>query len=374
MDAVVAAAGDHKLNQYGSGAGLPALVKALKHKLAIQNGLEKCEVMVTAGANQAFTNVVLTLLDSASKAVLFKPYYFNHLMAIQMTGGADNVIFGRCDAESWHPDLSWLEQCLQGKEKPTMVVLVNPNNPTGVLMTKDELQRARHLCEAAGVWLVVDNTYEDFTYDGREHTCVSGPNVINIFSMSKAFGMMGWRLGYIAYPDAELAADSELGFQMAKVQDTIPICVTQISQVAALGALEAGSPWVKQQVQGLAKNREAILDALSPLACGKDSGAAGGEGAIYFWAKLPSGCEEDEAVVSWLVKEHKVCVVPGSACGCPGYVRVAFANLEESKCKQAAAQLKEGLRQLVDQGSKLLQTSPASRNGVGSTAAPCEDM
>lgn len=53
------------------------------------------EVMVTAGANQAFTNVVLTLLDSASKAVLFKPYYFNHLMAIQMTGGADNVILGR---------------------------------------------------------------------------------------------------------------------------------------------------------------------------------------------------------------------------------------------------------------------------------------
>lgn len=54
-------------------------------------------------------------------------------------------------------------------------------------MTKDELQRARRLCEAAGVWLIVDNTYEDFTYDGREHTCVSGPNVINIFSMSKVW-------------------------------------------------------------------------------------------------------------------------------------------------------------------------------------------
>ena len=70
---------------------------------------------------------------------------------------------------------------------------------------------------------------------------------------------MGWRLGYIAYPDAELAADSELGFQIAKVQDTIPICVTQMSQVAALGALEAGSPWVRQQVQGLASNRWAVL-------------------------------------------------------------------------------------------------------------------
>ena len=54
-------------------------------------------------------------------------------------------------------------------------------------MTKAELQRAQQLCEAAGVWLIVDNTYEDFTYDGREHTCVSGPNVINIFSMSKVW-------------------------------------------------------------------------------------------------------------------------------------------------------------------------------------------
>lgn len=71
----------------------------------------------------------------------------------------------------------------------------------------------------------------------------------------QAFGMMGWRLGYIAYPNASLAADPDLGFQMSKVQDTIPICVSQMSQVAGLGALQAGSPWVRQQVQGLAGNR-----------------------------------------------------------------------------------------------------------------------
>lgn len=87
-----------------------------------------------------------------------------------------------------------------------------------------------------------------------------------------------------------------------------------------------------------------------------------------------AGCQDDDAVVSWLVKEHKVCVVPGSACGCPGYIRVAFANLEESKCKEAAAQLKRGLQQLVDQGSEALKSSHASPNGVGNTAVPCEDV
>ena len=74
------------------------------------------------------------------------------------------------------------------------------------------------------------------------------------------------------------------------------------------------------------------------------------------------------------MKEHKVCVVPGSACGCPGYVRVAFANLDEGKCKQAAAQLKRGLQQLVDEGSEALHHSQSPQNGVSNTAAPCEEM
>ena len=87
--------------------------------------------MITAGANQAFVNIVVGLLDASDRCVLFKPYYFNHLMALQMTGGAANVVFGDCDRQTWHPDLDWLEGELAGPNPPKMVVLVNPNNPTG---------------------------------------------------------------------------------------------------------------------------------------------------------------------------------------------------------------------------------------------------
>lgn len=89
------------------------------------------EVMVTSGANQAFTNLVLTLLDPSDAAVLFVPYYFNHLMALQMTGGGRSVVYGRCDPYTWQPNLDWLEQALSGPDPPKMVVLVNPCNPTG---------------------------------------------------------------------------------------------------------------------------------------------------------------------------------------------------------------------------------------------------
>lgn len=118
-------------------------------------------------------------------------------------------------------------------------------------------------------------------------------------------------------------------------------------------------------IAALAANRAAIADALSPLAAAPQNGGgagvsatagvAGGEGAIYFWARLPPGFEDaDEAVVGWLIREHGVCVIPGSACGAPGHVRAAFANLKERDCAEAAARLKRGLAALVAEGPAAL--------------------
>jgi aspartate/methionine/tyrosine aminotransferase len=114
----------------------------------------------------------------------------------------------------------------------------------------------------------------------------------------------------------------------------------------ALAALQQGGGYVEVQIAGLQANREAVADALSPLGELGD-GVAGGEGAIYYWGRLPPGCEDDEAVVEWLIREHGVCVIPGSSCGGPGYIRVAYANLSEQQCREAAARLKQGLQQLV---------------------------
>lgn len=332
------------INSYGPDEGLPALRDALRTKVSVENGLENHNIMVTAGANQAFANVVLALLDAGDNCVLFKPHYFNHAMALSMTGV--QLVSGPCDPKTWHPDLEWLKGHLESNIMTKMVVICNPCNPTGVALTQIEVSRAAELCQAAGAWLVLDNTYENFMYDGRKHFCASGSNIINIFSFSKAYGMMGWRVGYIAYPD-----NSDLAMNLLKVQDTIPICPTQISQHVALGALEAGHVWVSERVKELERNRIAILQALEPLG-GIGNGVAGGEGAIYLWARLPAKyVDDDNAVVEWLVKKHKVCVIPGSACGQPGCIRVAFANLPSDKCCVAADALRKGLEELISTDS-----------------------
>ena len=172
------------IHTYCPDEGYPPLLDALKTKLEKENGLQNPHCMVTSGANQAFMNCVLTLLDeddemgNISKCVVFEPYYFNHVMAIQMTrGGTNSNTSEEIDAEAVKgllfgptsngvPDLQWLRSQLEkyryesGGNSIRMVALVNPGNPTGVALTYSFLEEIKDLTKEFGVWLVMDNTYE----------------------------------------------------------------------------------------------------------------------------------------------------------------------------------------------------------------------
>lgn len=332
------------ISRYGNDEGIPELRAALVKKLRNENNLHKSSVMVTAGANQAFVNLVLTLCDAGDSVVMYAPYYFNSYMSFQMTG-ITNILVGPGNPETLYPDADWLEKVLsESKPVPKLVTIVNPGNPTGTYIPESLLKRIANLCEKAGSWLVVDNTYEYFMFDDLKHTCVEGNHVVNIFSFSKAYGMMGWRIGYIAYP-SEVEG---LGSQLLKVQDNIPICASIISQHLALYSLELGPEWVTERVKTLAKNRQIVLEALSSLGEGS---IKGGEGAIYLWVKIPSGHGYDDfEVVRWLANRHGIAVIPGSACGAAGNLRISFGGLTENDCRAAAERLKKGLEELVAHG------------------------
>jgi aspartate/methionine/tyrosine aminotransferase len=403
------------LHSYGPTPGYPPLRAALRRRMAAL-GLPGYSPVVTPGANSAFAIAVLALCDEGDAVALFPPLYFNHKMAVQMTGGSAGLMLAPLRADL-RPDLAWLERACRGEETsggrpPRVVVLVNPANPTGVALARDELDRAAEATRRAGAWLVVDNTYADFTYDGREHYCPAGGHVVHVFSMSKAYGMMGWRVGWIGLPPppppppddggapaaadaaaaaASAAAAEDLGDggalmdEVLKVQDSIPICATQLSQAVALAALEGdgdddggdgrqqhpsadfGDAYVSARVAELARaNRRIVREALT-AALGAES-VLGGEGGIYFFARLPAAFAErartrasgDDDVVAWLVRHSGVCVLPGSACAAPGWLRVAFANLPAGgPCEEAAARLQGGLAELVRRGVAALDDGGA---------------
>ncbi|KAJ8608823.1 hypothetical protein CTAYLR_010237 [Chrysophaeum taylorii] len=336
-DAIAAcAAGLSSSHAYQPAEGLPALREALRRKIRDENGLSRSEIMVTAGANQAYANLVIALLDSGDRAALLTPYYFNHLMALQMTGC--EPIFASTTPELL-PDVAALEREAFDREDPArMVTLVNPGNPTGVTIPREILEAVSDLCARRGAWLVLDNTYEHFAW-GLPHDVIEGDHVVNIFSFSKAFGMMGWRVGYLAYPPA-------LGPEILKVQDTVVICPTAASQLVALGALEAaGRPWVSRKLLTLEEPKRLVRDALVD-ALGVSS-VRGGSGAIYLLGSLPDGAPDDERIAERLITEFGVATVPGSACGAPGTIRVCYANLPIDDVREAARRLSVGLRTIV---------------------------
>ncbi|KAK9022576.1 hypothetical protein V6N11_002826 [Hibiscus sabdariffa] len=341
---------------YGADEGLPELREALTRKLRQENNLNKSSVMVTAGANQAFVNLVLTLCDAGDSVVMFAPYYFNAYMSFQMTG-VTKILVGPSNPETLYPDADWLEKTLlETNPVPKLVSVVNPGNPSGTYIPEPLLKRISDICKNAGCRLFVDNTYEYFMYDGLEHSCLEGDHIVNIFSFSKAYGMASWicnlfsALNMILYGLMQIAYPTEvegLATQLLKVQDNIPICASLISQRLALHSLEVGPEWVQERVKDLVKNREIVIEALSPLGEGS---VQGGEGAIYLWATLPGKYTDDFKVVHWLAHRHGVVMIPGSACGCPGHLRVSFGGLMENDCRAAADRLKRGLEELVKHG------------------------
>lgn len=138
-----------------------------------------------------------------------------------------------------------------------------------------------------------------------------------------------------------------LAEQLLKVQDNIPICASIIGQRLALYSLEVGPEWIRERVKDLVKNRELVREALSPLG---DDAVKGGEGAIYLWAKLPDKYSDDFEVVRWLVNRHGVVVIPGSASGGRGHIRISFGGLTQADCEIAAQRLQKGLKELIEVG------------------------
>jgi len=337
---------DPVTHEYNDGAGVPPLVDAITAKLRTQNGIDTARgsrVMVTAGSNMAFMHAVFAVTEPGDEIILPVPFYFNHEMAIEMAG---------CRAvrvptdERYQLRLDALAQAITPRTRA--IVTVSPNNPSGAVFGEESLRAVSALCRQRGLYHFADEVYEYFTYDGARHfspASIPGAEAytVSMYSLSKAYGFAGWRVGYMAYPE-HLAAG------IIKSQDTILVCATVASQVAAIAALAVGRSYCAPHVRELAEVREIVrreLSALAPLATVPPA-----DGAFYVLLRvnLPAASRlSDLTIAERLVREHKVAVVPGRAFGMTDgcYFRVAYGALQKATVAEGVGRLVSGLRAIL---------------------------
>jgi aspartate/methionine/tyrosine aminotransferase len=330
---------DHR---YGPVEGSPDLVEALRRKLSAENGIDvgsDRRIVVTAGGNMAFVNTVLAVTDPGDEVILVAPFYFNHDMAIVMAGcrtvavPTDGNYQLRIDA---------IQSALTPRTRA--VVTISPNNPSGAVYPERTLREVNALCAAHGVYHVHDEAYEYFTYEGVKHFSpgsIAGgtPHTISLFSLSKTYGMAGWRVGYMVIPD-------DLFEAVNKIQDTNLICPTIVSQVVAEAALQAGSGYCRARVGELAEVRRLVLDACRAVSdiCTVPTP----DGAFYCLVRVHAAMDP-LTLVERLITEHKVAAIPGTAFGLTEgcYLRISYGALDKDTVAEGMARLVNGLRAIV---------------------------
>ena len=341
-DALAEAAADPELHRYGAVEGLPPLLDGLRQKLERDNGIQvhpASRVIVTAGSNMAFVNAMLAIADPGDEIILPVPFYFNHEMAVIMAGCRPVAV---ATDEHYQLDLDRLRDAITPQTRA--IVTVSPNNPAGVVYPEATLREVNALCHDEGVFHISDEAYEYFVFDDARHFSPGGldgaaAHTISLYSFSKAFGVAGWRVGYMVIPSALAGA-------VDKIQDTILVCPPAASQYAAAGALTVGAAYCRAHLPELVTVRATLRDTLAEVSDLCDVPEA--NGAMYYLARIhaPIGSLD---LATRLIREHRVAVIPGSAFGLDDRctLRLSYGAVDANEAAEGAARLARGLRAIL---------------------------
>eukprot|EP01117_Protostelium_nocturnum_P012981 TRINITY_DN4808_c0_g1_i2.p1 TRINITY_DN4808_c0_g1~~TRINITY_DN4808_c0_g1_i2.p1 ORF type:complete len:389 (+),score=93.72 TRINITY_DN4808_c0_g1_i2:59-1225(+) len=318
------------IDRYGAIEGIEVLRNEIKKKLREENKYSyDREVYVTPGSNAAFQSVLLTLCDPGDEVVLFAPYFFNHHMSITLSGAIPKVV--PFDPKDFLPSIGDFEAAVG--EKTRVVVICNPSNPSGVIYSPSLIQHVQKYCQERGIWIISDEAYEDFVYDGQDHVSTDGPNVINLFTFSKGASLAGWRIGYMAFPPS-------LTPQFAKIQDSIFIHASHIGQFFAAQHCQEGRIRTKQFVKSLEVHRDLFWNAIKHI-----PGTVKTNGAFYYLIPVPKGMKESEAL-RFIFEKYNIKLLSAKGCGAPGYLRIAFAVIPPELVESCSTRLEKALKDL----------------------------
>lgn len=316
------------IGKYAPPPGLPELKRKIAERLKEQKGIEadpQKQIIITAGGIQALMMAWMTVLEPGDEVLIASPGFSSHYEQVVLAGGVP-VAVPLVEEDNWRLDVEAYRRAVTDKSKA--LVLVNPGNPTGSVISEAELRGIAELALEHDLFVITDDPYEVFVYDDLElfhmlRIPELSKQVIACASFSKEFAMTGWRVGWIL-------AEEGITNQMLKVQDSLVICAPTISQVASLIALEESYEPTLEMVREMGRRREITckrLDRLSDLFSYRKP-----QGAYYVFPRIiPERFQNSVDFCIRLLKESGVVVVPGSAFGPTGeaHVRMSYCFTRE---------------------------------------------
>ncbi len=312
--------------------GIPELKEAVIKKFKRDNGFdyEADQVLVSCGGKQSFSNLCQALLNDGDEVIIPAPYWVSYPDMVLLAGGIP-VIVEAGQESNFKLTPEKLEAAISDKTR--LFVLNSPSNPTGVLYSKEELAALGEvLLKHPDIIVATDDMYELILFGNREFSNIlnATPELYDrcvvLNGVSKAYAMTGWRIGYAAGP-------AELIKGMKKIQGQSTSNPTSISQYAAVEALNGDQECIKPMIKAFKERHDFVVKSLNEID-GVD--CLESDGTFYSFPNVEGliarveGVTNDTELAEHLLDKTGVALVPGSAFGLPGHIRLSFATSMEN--------------------------------------------
>jgi len=307
--------------KYTPSAGLPELRQAISEKLEADNQLSyrPSQVVVSSGAKHSCYNAILATCQPGDEVLIPSPYWVSYPDMVRLAG-AEPVIVQTTERNGWKMRASDFENAMTPRTK--MVILNSPGNPSGSVYTREELEGIVEVAAEEDIYILSDEIYEKLVYDDTKHVSIASLSkeaydlTITVNGFSKAYAMTGWRLGYLAAPEA-----------VAKAVDNIQSHSTShpcsFAQKGALAALKGDQQALADMRDEFAMRRDYMFDRITKI---PNITAVKPQGAFYILVNISQLGLSSQNFADRLLSKANVAVVPGAAFGDDRTVRLSYAT------------------------------------------------
>jgi len=307
--------------KYTPSAGIPELRAAIAEKFAADNGLtyRAGQVVVSNGAKHSCYNAILATCQPGDEVIIPAPYWVSYPDMVRLVG-AEPVIVPTMERNNWKMSAEDFENAMTPRTK--MLIMNSPCNPTGSVYTREELEAIVEVASGEDIYILSDEIYEKLIYDDAKHVSIASLSkeaydlTITVNGFSKSYAMTGWRLGYLAAPEA-----------VAKAVDSIQSHTTAnpsaFSQRGALAALKGDQQCVADMREEFDMRRNYMIDRLSKI---PNITAVKPQGAFYVLVNVSQLGLTSQNFADRLLSKSNVAVVPGAAFGDDRTIRLSYAT------------------------------------------------